>query len=121
MVFIGFAWFVTFLADSEDPVVFTLGTALQNVYLLGFVYLVLSFPSGRLRGRLERILFLAAIVLTIVVEIRVPALRRLDGLLFRIVPRMRSSSLQQRPRGGDSPGPAGCGTRLLPLYGGAAG
>ena len=66
---IGFAWFVTFLADSDDPVVFTLGTALQNVYLLGFVYLVLSFPSGRLRGRLERILFLAAIVLTIVVEV----------------------------------------------------
>jgi hypothetical protein len=24
---------VTFLADSDDPVVFTLGTALQNVYL----------------------------------------------------------------------------------------
>jgi signal transduction histidine kinase len=69
MVFIGFAWFVTFLADSDNPVVFTLGTALENVYLLGFVYLVLSFPSGRLRGRLERILFLAAIVLTIVVEI----------------------------------------------------
>jgi signal transduction histidine kinase len=69
MVFIGFAWFVTFLADSDNPVVFTLGTALENVYLLGFVYLVLSFPSGRLRGRLEGILFLAAIVLTIVVEI----------------------------------------------------
>jgi signal transduction histidine kinase len=69
MVFIGFAWFVTFLADSDDPVVFTLGTALQNVYLLGFVYLVLSFPSGHLRGRIERILFLAAIVLTIVVEL----------------------------------------------------
>jgi signal transduction histidine kinase len=69
MVFIGFTWFVTFLADSDDPVVFTLGTALENVYLLGFVYLVLSFPSGRLRGRLERILFVAAIALTIVVEI----------------------------------------------------
>jgi signal transduction histidine kinase len=69
MVFIGFAWFVTFLADSDDPLTFTVGTALENVYLLGFVYLVLSFPSGRLRGRLERILFVAAIVLTIVVEL----------------------------------------------------
>jgi signal transduction histidine kinase len=65
----GFAWFVTFLADSDHPVVFTVGTALENVYLLGFVYLVLSFPSGRLRGRLERILLVAAIVLTIVVEL----------------------------------------------------
>jgi signal transduction histidine kinase len=69
MLFIGFAWFATFLADSDDPVVFTIGTALENVYLLGFVYLVLSFPTGRLRGRLERVLFLIAIALTIVVEI----------------------------------------------------
>jgi signal transduction histidine kinase len=69
MVFIGFAWFVTFLADSDDPLVFTLGTALQNIYLLGFVYLVLSFPSGRLRGRTERALFVVAIVLTIIVEL----------------------------------------------------
>jgi hypothetical protein len=28
MVFIGFAWFVTFLADSDDPLLFTFGTAL---------------------------------------------------------------------------------------------
>ena len=91
MVFIGFAWFVTFLADSDDPVVFTLGTALQNVYLLGFVYLVLSFPSGRLRGRLERILFLAAIVLTIVVEFAY--LLFVDSTVFcSVVPRTRSRS-----------------------------
>jgi signal transduction histidine kinase len=69
MVFIGFAWFVTFLADSDHSVVFTLGTALQNIYLLAFVYLVLSFPSGRLRGRLERVLFGLATLLTTVVEL----------------------------------------------------
>jgi signal transduction histidine kinase len=68
-VFIGFAWFVTFLADSDDPLLFTFGTALENIYLLGFVYLVLSFPSGRLHGRLERVLFVSAITLTIVVEV----------------------------------------------------
>ena len=68
MVFIGFAWFVTYLADSDDPVLFTLGTALENIYLLGFVYLVLSFPSGRLRGRVERVLLVCAVVLTTVVE-----------------------------------------------------
>ena len=48
---------------------FTLGTALEDVYLLGFVYLMLSFPSGRLRGRLDRVLITAAIVLTTVVEV----------------------------------------------------
>ena len=69
MVFIGFAWFATFLADAESPFVFTLGTALEDIYLLGFVYLMLSFPSGRLRGRLDRVLITAAIVLTTVVEV----------------------------------------------------
>ena len=48
---------------------FTLGTALEDIYLLGFVYLMLSFPSGRLRGRLDRVLITAAIVLTTVVEV----------------------------------------------------
>src|SRR4249919_3509805 len=38
MVFIGFAWFATFLADAENPLVYTLGTALEDLYLLGFVY-----------------------------------------------------------------------------------
>ena len=69
MVFIGFAWFATFLTDSDDTVLFTIGTALENIYLLGFVYLVLSFPSGRLRGLVEGVLFISAIALTIVVEV----------------------------------------------------
>ena len=69
LVFIGFTWFLTFLADSANPGVFTVGTALQNLYLLGFVFLVLSFPSGRLEGRLERLLFLSAVALTTAFEI----------------------------------------------------
>jgi signal transduction histidine kinase len=69
MVFIGFAWFATFLADSELPLVFTLGTALESVYLLGFVYLVLAFPTGRLRHRLDRALLAAAFFLVTVVEL----------------------------------------------------
>jgi signal transduction histidine kinase len=69
MVFIGFAWFATFLADAEDPLTFTLGTALEDIYLLGFVYLVLSFPSGELRGRVDRVLIVSAVALTTVVEV----------------------------------------------------
>jgi signal transduction histidine kinase len=68
MVFIGFAWFATFLADADASLVFTLGTALESIYLLGFVYLVLSFPTGRLRSRLDRALIAAAVVLVTVVE-----------------------------------------------------
>jgi signal transduction histidine kinase len=69
MVLIGFAWFATFLADAQEPLPFTLGTALEDIYLLGFVYLVLSFPSGLLRSRVDRILVAAAIALTTLVEI----------------------------------------------------
>jgi signal transduction histidine kinase len=69
MVFIGFAWFATFLADAGSSVVFTVGKALESVYLLGFVYLVLSFPSGRLRSRLDRGLIAAAVVIVTVVEL----------------------------------------------------
>jgi signal transduction histidine kinase len=69
IVFIGFAWFATFLADADDPLPFTIGTALESVYLLAFVYLVLSFPSGRLRRPSDRALFACAIALTTVVEL----------------------------------------------------
>src|SRR5207237_9518335 len=69
MVFIGFAWFATFLADAGWSLVFTVGKALESVYLLGFVYLVLSFPSGRLRSRLDRGLIAAAVVIVTVVEL----------------------------------------------------
>src|SRR5436190_7915077 len=69
MVFIGFAWFATFLADASSSVVFTLGKALESIYLLGFVYLVLSFPTGRLRSKLDRALVAAAVVIVTVVEL----------------------------------------------------
>ena len=69
MVFIGFAWFATFLFDARSSVVFTVGKSLESVYLLGFVYLVLSFPTGRLRGRLDRALIAAAVILVTVVEV----------------------------------------------------
>jgi hypothetical protein len=69
MVFIGFAWFATFLADAGSSLVFTLGKAVESIYLLGFVYLVLSFPTGRLRSTLDRALIGAAIAIVTVVEL----------------------------------------------------
>jgi signal transduction histidine kinase len=69
MVFIGFTWFVTFLADANESVLFTFGTVLEDLYLLGFVYLILSFPSGRLRSKVEVGLFAAAVAIGTVVEL----------------------------------------------------
>jgi signal transduction histidine kinase len=69
MIFVGFAWFATFLTDARGPLLFTAGTAVQSLYLVGFAYLVLSFPSGRLSGRLEHALLWSAIAVTTVFQI----------------------------------------------------
>jgi signal transduction histidine kinase len=69
MIFIGFASLLTLLVDAERSLVFTVGKAAEDLPLLGFVYLVLSFPTGRLRTELDRALITAAVVLTTVVEL----------------------------------------------------
>ena len=65
MVFTSFAWFAVQLTQSPTPWVYTIGTAVQSVWGVGLVYLLLAFPSGRLPGRIDRWLVGAAIVLTL--------------------------------------------------------
>ncbi len=54
MVATGFAWFAAQLVNASPPWLNTIGLAVQSVWIIGLVYLLLSFPSGRLRGRLDR-------------------------------------------------------------------
>lgn len=54
MAFTGFAWFIAQLVDATPPWLNTIGLAVQSVWIIGLIYLLLSFPSGRLRGRLDR-------------------------------------------------------------------
>jgi len=74
LVFTGFAWFASMLSDAHNPVLFTAGQVVYPFYYAGFLYLILSFPSGQLRGRLDRALVVVTIVLVVVIN---PA-----GLLF---------------------------------------
>jgi len=69
MVFIGFAVFAVFLADADESVTFSIGTAVEDVYLVAFVYLILSFPTGRLRSTVERLQFAAAVAIGLVLEV----------------------------------------------------
>jgi signal transduction histidine kinase len=69
MVLTGFAWFASFLNDAHQSVLFSIGTAVQSVYLVGFVYLVLTFPSGRLRTRLDRVLIWSGAALVTLVAL----------------------------------------------------
>jgi CheY-like chemotaxis protein len=68
LIFQGFAWFVSLLVAVHNPVLFTLGEALYGLQYVSGLYLVLSFPSGRLQGRLDRWLMIITIVVATVVN-----------------------------------------------------
>ena len=53
MVLTGFAWFTTLLVDAKPPWLNTIGLAVQSAWIIGLVWLLLAFPAGRLRGRLD--------------------------------------------------------------------
>jgi signal transduction histidine kinase len=62
MVATGLLRFGEALFWSQDPVVFTIGHIFSYGYLVGIVYILLAFPSGRLDTPLLRSLFWAAAI-----------------------------------------------------------
>jgi hypothetical protein len=66
LIFTGFAWFASLLSLSHNAVLFTAGEVVYSVYYAGFLYLILSFPAGRLQGKLDRTLMVIAIALVTV-------------------------------------------------------
>jgi signal transduction histidine kinase len=69
LVAAGAACFVTTLAESGDEVLYSIGRAAGWLVEVLLVYLILSFPTGRLAGRADRLLVgaMAAVVLTLYV------------------------------------------------------
>jgi signal transduction histidine kinase len=59
MVFTGFAWFAAQLIEATAPWLNTIGLAVQSVWIIGLIWLLLSFPSGRLKRRPDRWLVVA--------------------------------------------------------------
>ncbi len=64
MALTGFAWFAGQLSEASSAPLYTLGLAVQYSFVIGFVYLVLSFPSGQLKGRLDNRLFIIVVVVS---------------------------------------------------------
>jgi signal transduction histidine kinase len=66
LVAVGAAWFVTTLAESDDEWLYSVGRSAGWLVEVMVVYLILSFPTGRLLERVDRILVVAmgAAVLT---------------------------------------------------------
>jgi signal transduction histidine kinase len=69
MVLTGFAWFASVLEEANRPAVFTIGAAFQVLYLAGFLYVGLSFPSGRLPTIVDRALMVTAIGLVTIAQL----------------------------------------------------
>jgi signal transduction histidine kinase len=69
LVLTGFAWFAAQLIEASAPWMYTIGLAIQSVWVIGLVYLLLSFPSGRLTGRSDRWLVRLAIATTLGLQI----------------------------------------------------
>ena len=62
MTAVGFAWFVAGLVDSDNSIVFTIGSYAGPLYLVLVVQLVLSFPTGRLESTAARAIVTVAYV-----------------------------------------------------------
>jgi signal transduction histidine kinase len=91
MVATGFAWCAGLLTEAYGAGPSTLGEVVQYAWIVGFFYILLSFPGGRLRGRLDRGLIAAAVLIAVGLEIVLllfgnrPEIRQLDVLYaFRV-------------------------------------
>jgi signal transduction histidine kinase len=67
LVLAGVGWFATTLAESREPVLYSAGRVAGWIMEAGLVYLVLAFPTGHVRGRIDRVLVTstAVVVLTL--------------------------------------------------------
>ena len=66
LIIAGLGWFVTTLAESSDPVLYSTGRVAGWIVEVGLIYLVLAFPLGRLRDRTDRALVWAGAALVLV-------------------------------------------------------
>ena len=63
MILLGFAWFLFTLDGANDPTAYTLARILGGLWGSVFLHLGLSFPTGRLTERADRVLVLAGYVI----------------------------------------------------------
>jgi signal transduction histidine kinase len=64
LVAAGFGWFLTTLAESGDSALYSIGRVSGWVVEIGLIWLILTFPSGRLTSRVDGMLVraMAAVV-----------------------------------------------------------
>jgi signal transduction histidine kinase len=88
MVLTGFVWFAGLLVEATNAPLYTVGSAVEYAFVAGFVYIVLSFPSGQLRGTLDRVLVVGAVAAALGLQ--------LLALLFGNGPGLRCDEINGR-------------------------
>jgi len=68
MVLTGFAWFLAALTQANDPLLFSVGAAVNDVPWAFFAYLVLGYPGGRLDSLTSKAVVVAAFGVTVVLR-----------------------------------------------------
>jgi xanthine/uracil permease len=86
MIGTGFAWFASLLVEAHAPWLFTIGEAVQYLFIAGFIYILLSFPSGRLRTTLDRGLVTVAVVLALGLQLAAMLYGNKTGLRCSLCP-----------------------------------
>ena len=76
----GFGWFLTTFAESSDELLYSIGRVAGWCVEVGLIWLILAFPSGRLTGRVDRVLVGAGVCVlavlylpTALLDARLPA------------------------------------------------
>jgi signal transduction histidine kinase len=86
MVLTGFAWFAALLANASSPLPYTIGELVQYLWIFGFIYLLLCFPSGRLPGAIDRGLVAFGLVLAVGLELVAMLYGNKTGLRCSVCP-----------------------------------
>ena len=66
MTAVGFTWFLSGLVVRGRPGLFIVGSIIGSLPIVILVHMVLSFPSGRLEGRLAKWIVIASYFVTVV-------------------------------------------------------
>jgi signal transduction histidine kinase len=69
MILISVAWSASMLFFANGALVYTIGQALRPLFVVGLLYLLLSFPTGRLATTYERVLVGSMLVVLLPLQI----------------------------------------------------
>jgi signal transduction histidine kinase len=76
LVLVGAGWFLSTLSESDNSLVYSVGRVASWFVELELIYLVLSFPTGRVTHRVDRSIVAAAVLLVCLVYLPTAPLDR---------------------------------------------